>query len=79
MFHPPDGLAQQARDEMFRQSPTTVPPTWDDRHIDNPPDETWKHLSLASGVNHRIVHFVSIPERPQPVITETSDSARLTE
>ena len=79
MFHLPDGPAQQGRDEMFRQSPTMVPPTWDDRHMDNPPDETWKDLSLASVVKHRIVHFVSIPELPQPVITKTSDSARLTE
>ena len=53
-----------------------VPPTWHDRHIDNPPDETWKDRSLVSVVKHRIVHVVSIPELPQPVIAETSDSAR---
>ncbi|KAN0120126.1 FAD/NAD(P)-binding domain containing protein [Hyaloscypha variabilis] len=59
MFHLPDGPAQKARDKMFAANPTMVPPSWDGKHIDNPPDETRRDLGVAYVVGHRVVDLTN--------------------
>jgi len=59
MFHLPDGLAQERRDKMFAANPTMVPPSWDGKHIDNPPEETRRDLGMAYVVWHSVVDLVN--------------------
>lgn len=57
MFHLPDGPQQQGRDEMFKKNPMMGAPAWDGKHIDNPPDETQRHLGMPYVVGHQVIDF----------------------
>lgn len=59
MFHLPDGPEQEARDKMFASNPSMVGPSWDGKHIDDPPTPQRRDLAMPYIVGFKVEEFVS--------------------